>query len=512
MPLDGMKHRGRRGALRRIGIRRRIRGLVPPPVRHADLAVFRAVARTELPFVGRALPVLSRAANHSRLWLAIAGGLLLHGSRPSRRAALRGMASIAVTSAVTNLPAKLLTARARPEIDGVPEIRRLAHVPTSTSFPSGHSASAFAFATALAAERPRMRTPITALAATVAFSRIYTGVHYPGDVLAGIAMGTGIARATTRVWPLIDPTPARAQRVATASDVVEADGAGLVVVVNTGAGNALAPERIAELHAMLPRAQILEAGPDEGLSTVLHRAARGARVLGIAGGDGSVNAGAAVAAEFGIPLVVIPTGTLNHLATDLGVEGVASAAQAVRHGDVIAMDVGEIADRLFLNAAGVGAYPQLVASRERLEPRVGKWPAVAWSLLRILVEGAPFPIEIDDQPRLVWSLFIGNGRFRAAGISPTRRERLDEGVLDVRLVNAELPWSRTRMLASMLRGRPASSSVYEHWTTSELKIRSMRGRLRLARDGESWRGPDRVTVRVRHRALLVLQGDAGDGG
>jgi diacylglycerol kinase family enzyme/membrane-associated phospholipid phosphatase len=493
-------------AARPVGRRwRTVRRLVPAPVRRWDLTLFRAVARTELPIVGPALPKLSRAANRSGLWLAIAAGLHLSGRRANRRAALRGLLAIAATSTVTNLPAKLATGRTRPDLEVVPQIRRLARIPTSTSFPSGHAASAFAFATGIGLEQPRLRLPLGGLAAAVAFSRVYTGVHYPADVAAGAVIGAGVAMASTRVWPLADPRAARAGVLAGGRGPVGPEGAGLIVVANAGAGNALAREPADALRAQLPDARILEAEPGEDLPTVLRRAAAEASVLGVAGGDGSANAAAEVAAEHGIPLLVVPGGTLNHLAKDLGTEDVASSVRAVQQGRTIAMDLGVIDGHPFVNAASIGIYPHLVADRERLEDRIGKWPAAMVVLVRTLLTRDPFELEIDGRARRVWLLFFGNNRFTAGGLVPTRRARLDEGVLDVRLVHAERPWARTRLLGSLLLGRLGRSEVYERWTAEEVTIRSVDGPLQLARDGESWQGPAQVTVGQRRRALEVLQ-------
>jgi membrane-associated phospholipid phosphatase len=159
------------------------------------------VAATQSPALDRVMPRLSRAANHSVLWIALAAGLAITGRRPARRAAARGLASIALASAISNIVGKGLTHRARPAAAAVPVVRRLAHPPHSTSFPSGHSASAAAFATGAALELPGLAVPVGTLAAAVGASRVVTGVHYPSDVVAGFAVGFAAALATQIFWP-----------------------------------------------------------------------------------------------------------------------------------------------------------------------------------------------------------------------------------------------------------------------------------------------------------------------
>jgi diacylglycerol kinase family enzyme/membrane-associated phospholipid phosphatase len=490
-------------------LQRHVRRLVPAPIRRADLWAFRAVARARLPVVGPALPWLSRAADHSGLWAGTAVLLAVAGGRFGRRAGLRGMIAVVLTSGVTNLPAKFLAGRTRPDPAIVPEVRRLARMPSSTSFPSGHAASATAFATAVSLERPELRVPIGTLAAAVAVSRIYTGVHYPGDVLVGSAIGFAVARWTVGWWPLADRTPAVGGGLdggpADSRRYVDPDGTGLIVVANVGAGNRLAdaPER--ELRRGLPGARIEEAEPGEDLPRTLRRAAASARVLGVAGGDGSASAAAEIAAESGLPLLVIPAGTLNHLSRDLGIETIVDAVEAVRRGRVVRMDLGEVDGRGFVNAASIGAYPHLVDDRENLEGRIGKWPAAMWSLLRILVTQRPVALDVDGHPRRVWFMFVGNGQFTADGLAPTRRRRLDDGCLDVRLIDAEGPRSRARLLGAVVTGRLRHSSARHRWTADRLEVSSTEGGLRLAADGETWSGPGSVTFRIRAGALLVLQ-------
>src|SRR5829696_7205817 len=160
-----------------------------------DQAVYRVISATPSPSLDLVLSRLSSAADHSKLWFAMAGALALKPGRP-RRAALVGVASIGLASATANLVGKGLVRRARPDRAGVtvPAGRKV-RMPGSTSLPSGHSASAFAFATAVGDGLPLGWLPLHAVAAAVAYSRVHTGVHYPGDVLVGSLMGTGAAVA-----------------------------------------------------------------------------------------------------------------------------------------------------------------------------------------------------------------------------------------------------------------------------------------------------------------------------
>ncbi|KQV24053.1 MULTISPECIES: phosphatase PAP2 family protein [unclassified Kitasatospora] len=160
-----------------------------------DRAVYGVIAITPTPSLDGAMRRLSYTANHSKISFALAGLLALR-SGPTRRAALLGVAAIGVASAAANLLGKNLVRRERPDRLGalVPEARHVP-MPTSASFPSGHSASAFAFAVAVGAELPRTAVPLCLLAATVAYSRVHTGVHYPGDVMAGALLGVASATA-----------------------------------------------------------------------------------------------------------------------------------------------------------------------------------------------------------------------------------------------------------------------------------------------------------------------------
>jgi undecaprenyl-diphosphatase len=175
-----------------------------------DRAAYRAVAEMSIPRLDGPLCRVSNFANFSKPWLLVAGVLALVGGRQGRRAAVTGVAAIGVTSFVVNQPMKLLGERRRPDRRqlGVPESRWVP-MPSTTSFPSGHSASAAAFAVSVGDAMPRLRLPLRVTAAVVAFSRVYTGVHYPGDVVAGAMVGALIGWTTSAVARWLRPDPSR---------------------------------------------------------------------------------------------------------------------------------------------------------------------------------------------------------------------------------------------------------------------------------------------------------------
>jgi membrane-associated phospholipid phosphatase len=160
-----------------------------------DVAAYAAVAATPTPQLDFLLRRLSRTADHGKLWLAIGAALCILGGSRGRRSAANGVAALAASSAVVNLALKPLGDRRRPDRTGyqVPMARQVS-MPHSTSFPSGHAASAAAFATGVASALPEAGIPLSAAATLVAYSRVHTGVHYPVDVIVGSVTGAALAQ------------------------------------------------------------------------------------------------------------------------------------------------------------------------------------------------------------------------------------------------------------------------------------------------------------------------------
>ncbi|GHC45939.1 bifunctional phosphatase PAP2/diacylglycerol kinase family protein [Streptomyces cinnamoneus] len=481
-----------------------------------DRSVFQRVAERHWPGGDRVLPALSHSANHGVLWFAVAAGAAVAGRRPARRAALRGMASLAVASATVNTIGKRSVRRSRPLQDAVPLVRRLSRQPFTTSFPSGHSASAVAFTTGVMLENRSWGLALAPLAAAVCFSRVYTGVHYPGDVVAGALLGAGAAFAVRGVAPtrsqLAPPARPRADAPALPG------GRGLVVVANGGSGQRAAaaarPDPVELLRSALPHAEIVSWGGDADetrrpLSAALEEAAARAAelggALGVHGGDGTVNAAAGAALRHGLPLAVLPGGTHNHFAYDLGIESVADACRAMEAGEAVAVDVTRFGrNGCFLNTFSLGAYPELVRVRERWAPRIGTWPAGLLAAVHILRTARPVRLRVDGRERRLWMLFAGNCTYHGLGLAPVRRHDLADGVLDVRLVHGGR-LARTRLLAAALTGGLRHSPVLRTARVRKLHIGAVGQGTHLAYDGEVAPAPEELTLTKVNEALVVYR-------
>ncbi|MEU5717593.1 phosphatase PAP2 family protein [Streptomyces sp. NPDC020403] len=472
-----------------------------------DLAAFRSVAERHWPGAAPVLPRLSRSANHGLLWFGAAAGMAaLGGSARSRRAALRGVASLAVASVAINTVGKGAVRRERPILDMVPVIRQLKRQPFTTSFPSGHAASAAAFATGVALESRGWGAVVAPVAAAVAASRVYTGVHYPSDVLAGAALGVGAAFALRGVVPTRGQLPAPGRPPGEAPALP--DGRGLVVVVNQKSGSATAAAAV--IRDTLPLAEVVECAPAD-LSACMEKAAGRGRALGVCGGDGTVNMAAAVAATHRLPLAVFPGGTLNHFAYDLGIETVQDTARALAAGDAVRADLGrfrpgpkgpEGADGYFLNAFSLGVYPELVRTREHWAPRIGGWPAGVLAAVEALRGSRPLTAELQGRTRPLWLLFVGNGLFQRLGPAPGRRHNLADGLLDVRVVHG----GRTpglRLLAAAVAGPLTRSPVHAAVRRRRVRISGLAPGTPYAYDGEVAHSEGDLVIDKLPEALTV---------
>ncbi len=228
--------------------------------------------------------------------------------------------------------------------------------------------------------------------------------------------------------------------------------------------------------------------------------AKGADLLGVAGGDGTQALVAGVAAEHGIPFLVISAGTRNHFALDLGLdrEDPAACLGALSGGVELRVDLGMINGQVFVNNASFGAYAEVVETPAYRDDKLN----TTLNLLPDLLQGhrgARLSARADDaEIRSPQALLVANNPYGTGDIAGmSRRARLDRGVLGVVGVKVR----NARQAVDLLRGRKASG--LRVLTTSRIEISADAAQIPVGVDGEAVSMPTPVTCTIRPSALRV---------
>lgn len=488
-------------------------GKGPKHVARFDHFLVRAVSRQPHGEHDDLFRRLSAAATKGKLWFGIAGIMASVPGKP-RRAALHGLLALGVASGVTNVIFKTALPRTRPLPEHLPVFRFVHPQPVSSSMPSGHSASAVAFTVGAGMVSPVLGAVLAPLAAGVAYSRVHTGAHWPSDVVFGSALGAGAALLTRKWWPAKPAEPKPRRTPADAPAIV--DGEGLSIAVNV-LGGSYSQETGELLKDVFPKAHIHEIAEGEDVAAEVEAAATrpGTIALGVWGGDGTVGTAAAAAVVHSLPLLVLPGGTLNHFARDLGTSSIDDAIEAVTQGQAALVDFGHVAvhrglpdkpeasEIAMLNTASVGVYPNLVRRRERLQPAMGKPLASLVASLRTFGVNSPTTLTVNGVRHKLWILYLGRGRYYPSDHAPLRRPVLDDGVFDVRMITADEPFARARLLWAVVTGTVAASKVTHLTEATTVTIEAIGEPLVLAVDGEPKPGVRSAVFTVKRRELRV---------
>lgn len=289
-----------------------------------------------------------------------------------------------------------------------------------------------------------------------------------------------------------------------------------LVVLNARSGTGNGPEQLAQLRKLFARERleaefVLAEGGDAMFAAVDRARARGIDLVVAGGGDGTQSAVASRLA--GSPMVqgVLPLGTLNHFAKDLGVPlKIEDAVRTLAAGRVVEVDVGEVNGRVFINNSSLGLYPEIVRERELQQVHLGKskWRALASATLRA-TEGRPgMAVRVDaegeQQVRRTPFVFVGNNRYTMEGLAIGGRETLQAGELSLYLGRHRGRMALVRLALRALTKRLRQDEDFELVTGSAFVIGTTVARIRVATDGEVCMMDTPLHYRIRPRALRVM--------
>jgi YegS/Rv2252/BmrU family lipid kinase len=288
------------------------------------------------------------------------------------------------------------------------------------------------------------------------------------------------------------------------------------VIINGCAGTGHDEEAARNLRDKFRQAGIeaqvtLAGNGTEMIAAAREALAKGTELVVAGGGDGTVNAVASVMAGSGVPFGVLPLGTLNHFAKDLGIPlALDDAIHTIAHGRRARVDVGQVNERIFLNNSSLGLYPEIVRDREQQQKRLGrgKWLAALWASIAALRRYPFMSVRLmvggKSLARHTPFVFIGNNEYVMRGFSTGGRERLDGGVLSLYVAQRPGRLGLVRFALRALMGKLAEERDFDVLLAAEMDIETRRRKIRVATDGEVNVMQTPLRYRVRPGALTVI--------
>ena len=237
----------------------------------------------------------------------------------------------------------------------------------------------------------------------------------------------------------------------------------------------------------------------------------GAELIVVGGGDGTISAAAGALAGTGTSLGILPLGTLNHFARDLGIPMKPDeAAMVIAEGKVREVDVAEVNGRTFINNSAIGLYPLMVIDRDLQQQRLGRSKSLAMvvAALRTLARFHHDRLTLtvnDEQARLDTPLlFVGNNDYRIDIGAPGHRDSLQDGKLCVLVMRKKTRRGMIAASARALLNRTRPDDMVRLDDVARLRVASRRRHLPISVDGEVIALTSPLDYKVRKRALRVI--------
>lgn len=289
----------------------------------------------------------------------------------------------------------------------------------------------------------------------------------------------------------------------------------LPIVLNQASGAGHADDAVRELEELFVphglKARVLPAKAGEGLLDRAREAIRGdPPIVVAAGGDGTVSGVASLLRGRPSALGILPMGTLNHFARDLGIPlDLKAAAETIATGQTIDVDMGEVNGRTFVNNASLGLYPEIVRHRQRRQRQNGhgKYWAMLWATLSVLGR-SPFlklGLEVDGNSQRCRSpfVFVGNNDYTMEGFNIGTRASVRDGRLSVYTTRRHGRAPLLRLALRALLGRLHQADDFSNEQAQRVRVASERRRLLVATDGEVTAMDTPLEFKVRPRSLRV---------
>jgi diacylglycerol kinase family enzyme len=286
------------------------------------------------------------------------------------------------------------------------------------------------------------------------------------------------------------------------------------LIVNPAAGSykrGVSPESLRRLFARYGiEAEISLVGPGENITALAQARALENQIVVAGGGDGTVSSVSAAIAGAGAILGVLPLGTLNHFARDLGIPfDIEAAVRIIAEREIKSVDVGEVNGRVFINNSSLGIYPLLVWQRRKLE-RTGlsKWVAFGLAAVKVLRRPSfvTVRLKVDGQELIRKTPFVlvGNNEYEIEGSRIGIRPRLDAGHLAVYVAPVLSRVGFVGLFFRAIFGKLKGQTQFDALSTGQLWIETSRNRVLVAFDGEVDRMTSPLHYRIRAGALKVI--------